>query len=82
MEEAELRIVGEVMKTAEQIYNKYKGFLSAVTKEEAIKVIGQIRKDAYNEAIEDAAQGAKIEFCDDYQGSTLICKQSILKLKK
>jgi len=50
------------MKTAEQIYNKYKGFLSAVTKEEAIKVIGQIQKDAYNEAIKMRHKAQKLNF--------------------
>ena len=71
------------MKTAEQYYNKYKGFLSAVTKEEAIKVIGQIRKDAYNEAIEDAAKSAvAYDTVPQIYSSCVVDKQSILKLKK
>lgn len=38
------------MKTAEQIYKKYKNFLSAVTKEEVIRIIEQIQKEACDKA--------------------------------
>lgn len=38
------------MKTSEQIYKKYKNFLSAVTKEEVIRIIEQIQKEACDKA--------------------------------
>ena len=60
------------MKTSEQIYKKYKNFLSAVTKEEVVRVIEQIQREAYNQALEDAA--VMVRNIEDYH--------KVLKLKK
>ena len=50
------------------------------------EVIGEAQKEAYNQALEDAAENVEIEVCDEYQGNQFSClrvsKQSILKLKK
>ncbi len=72
------------MKTVEQIYKKYKNFLSAATKEEVIRIIEQIQKEAYNQAIDDAAKKAKVKRFMTRYDYPVYCvdKQSILKLKK
>lgn len=54
---------------------------------EAVKsMVEQKQKEAYNQALEDAAENVEIEVCDEYQGNQFSClrvnKQSILKLKK
>ena len=41
------------MRTTEQIYEKYKRFLSAVSKGEALNAIRLIQGEAYNQAIDD-----------------------------
>ena len=49
-------------------------------------LIGEAQKEAYNQALEDAAENVEIEACNEYQGEQFgylpIRKQSILKLKK
>ena len=45
------------------------------------EVIGEAQKEAYNQALEDAAENAACEYKKDYLTGE-IDKQSILKLKK
>ena len=46
-----------------------------------INIIRQAQKDAYNQAIDDAAECASVEYKKDYLTGE-IDKESILKLKK
>lgn len=41
------------MRTKEEIYNKYRRFLSAVSKGEALNAIRLIHEEAYNQALKD-----------------------------
>lgn len=41
------------MRTTEQIYSKYKNFLSAVSKGEALNAIRLIQEEGYNQALKD-----------------------------
>lgn len=50
------------MENPEKIYKRYKSFITAVTKEEAIRVISQIQKDAYDSAIADSKYGGADSF--------------------
>lgn len=52
-----------------------------VDKQELIQIVQQAQKDAYNQALEDAAENAKTR-TNDESTSIIIDKQSILKLKK
>lgn len=49
--------------------------------EACVKAIEQAQKEAYNQALEDAAENAACEYEKDYLTGE-IDKQSILKLKK
>ena len=76
------------MKTAEdyirQINNRFMPHpynLSRKKREEIKSLIREIQKEAYNQAIEDAAENAACEYEKDYLTGE-IDKQSILKLKK
>ena len=70
---------------------------SLTTREELYKIGTQMQIDAYNQALEDAAENAELEsyefkedwmdepfnmIQDDYGNIRAISKQSILKLKK
>lgn len=48
---------------------------------EVIEILIQAQKDAYNQALEDAAENAKTR-TNDESTSIIIDKQSIIKLKK
>lgn len=69
------------MRTTEEIYNKYKNFLSAVSKGEALNAIRLIQEEGYNQALKDAAQLASVEYDRDMLTGE-VDKQSILKLKR
>lgn len=69
------------MRTTEQIYDKYKRFLSAVSKGEALNAIRLIQEEGYNQALKDAADSARTR-TNDESTSIIVDKQSILKLKK
>lgn len=61
-------------------YSQYReGYSDAM--DIAGQVIEQAQKDAYNQALEDAAENAACEYKKDYLTGE-IDKQSILKLKK
>lgn len=69
------------MRTTEQIYEKYKRFLSAVTKGEALNAIRLIQEEAYNQALKDAAESARTR-TNDESTSIIVDKESIFKLKR
>lgn len=69
------------MRTTEQIYNKYKNFLSAVSKGESLNAIRLIQEEAYNQALKDAAESARTRTNND-STSIIVDKESILKLKR
>ena len=66
------------MKTPEEIK---KEFLKLSTTEQFEKFVFEIQKEAYNQAIEDAAESATTESVA-YSDCGEVDKQSILKLKK
>ena len=81
------------MKTPQQWLNYYwvPAQLTGLEQTNYLSMIEEIQKDAYNQAIDDAALNIKAEirtewsgntgseYCDDY---VFIDKESILKLKK
>lgn len=69
------------MRTTEQIYEKYKRFLSDVTKGEALNAIRLIQEEAYNQALKDAAESARTR-TNDESTSIIVDKESIFKLKR
>ena len=69
------------MRTKEEIYNKYRHFLSAVTKGEALNVIRLIQEEAYNQALKDACENARTT-TNRESTSIIVDKESILKLKR
>ena len=69
------------MRTIDQIYSKYKNFLSAVSKGEALNAIRLIQEEAYNQALKDAAESARTR-TNDESTSIIVDKESILKLKR
>lgn len=69
------------MRTTEQIYSKYKNFLSAGSKGEALNAIRLIQEEAYNQALKDAAESARTR-TNDESTSIIVDKESILKLKR
>ncbi len=69
------------MRTTEEIYNKYRHFLSAVSKGEALNAIRLIQEEAYNQALKDAAESARTR-TNDQSTSIIVDKESILKLKR
>lgn len=69
------------MRTTEQIYDKYKRFLSAVSKGEALNAIRLIQEEGYNQALKDAAEIASVEYDRDMLTGE-VDKESILRLKK
>ena len=69
------------MRTTEQIYSKYKNFLSAVSKGEALNAIRLIQEEAYNQALKDAAESVRTR-TNDESTSIIVDKESILKLKR
>lgn len=69
------------MRTTEQIYSKYKNFLSAVSEGEALNAIRLIQEEAYNQALKDAAESARTR-TNDQSTSIIVDKESILKLKR
>ena len=68
------------MRTKEQIYSKYKHFLSTVSKGEALNAIRLIQEEAYNQALEDACEVTRTR-TNDESTSIIVDKESILKLK-
>lgn len=70
------------MRTTEQIYEKYKRFLSAVSKGEALNAIRLIQEEAYNQALKDAVDNVEFEIDGQHIERVWIDNQSILKLKK
>lgn len=71
------------MRTTEQIYEKYKRFLSAVSKGEALNAIRLIQEEAYNQALKDAVYNVEFEIDgQEHIERVWIDNQSILKLKK
>lgn len=71
------------MRTTEQIYEKYKRFLSAVSKGEALNAIRLIQEEAYNQALKDAVDNVEFEIDgQEHIERVWIDNQSILKLKK
>ena len=69
------------MRTKEEIYNKYRRFLSAVSKGEALNAIRLIQEEAYNQALKDAAESVRTR-TNDESTSIIVDKESILKLKR
>lgn len=69
------------MRTTEQIYSKYKNFLSACSKGEALNAIRLVQEEAYNQALKDAAESARTR-TNDESTSIIVDKESILKLKR
>lgn len=61
-------------------------FADNLEKGELIKLIKQVQKDAYNQALEDAAKSATTRWNGEYIeipiNTVVVDKQSILKLKK
>ena len=71
------------MRTKEEIYNKYRRFLSAVSKGEALNAIRLIQEEAYNQALKDAVDNVEFEIDgQEHIERVWIDNQSILKLKK
>lgn len=68
------------MRTKEQIYSKYRHFLSAVSEGEALNAIRLIQEEAYNQALKDACEVARTR-TNDESTSIIVDKESILKLK-
>lgn len=75
------------MKTPEQLL-KENGIIPETTQHNSdymyravCKIIEQAQKEAYNQALEDAAENASCEYEKDYLTGE-IDKESILKLKK
>lgn len=68
------------MRTKEEIYNKYRHLLSAVTKGEALNAIRLIQEEAYNQALLDASENARTT-TNRESTSIIVDKESILKLK-
>lgn len=69
------------MRTKEEIYTKYKNFVSAATKGEVLNAIRSIQEEAYNQGLKDAAECARTR-TNDESTSIIVDKQSILSLKK
>ena len=59
----------------------YFEWIDDVEKQDLIKVIKQAQIDAYNEAIDDAAENADTEY-SFFDSMVIVNKESILKLKK
>ena len=68
------------MRTLEQIYKRYKQFATGVTKDEFITAVKNIQNEAFNHALETAANNATT-CTNDECTSIIVDKDSILKLK-
>ena len=76
------------MKTPEEYYHSFKSLLTRTYRPTEIsyqkyfvEILAEAQKEAYNQAIEDAAASVEIGYTYGH-GSEYVNKESILKLKK
>ena len=68
------------MRTTEQIYKRYKQFATGVTQDEFVKAVKNIQDEAFNHALDLAANNATTR-ANDEKTSIIVDKKSILELK-
>ena len=68
------------MRTPEQIYKRYKQFATGVTQDEFVKAVKNIQDEAFNHALDLAANNATTR-ANDEKTSIIVDKKSILELK-